>query len=362
MWRGMMVDRRQFLRSAGIGFATTLAPRSLLALERSDAVYASGFRAPDGSFGIATVTERGDIVDTTALPTRAHGISYNPQTNRIVAFARRPGTYAMIIDKSARTEPVVITAPEGRHYFGHGCFSPDGTLLYASENDFDNNRGMIGIYDGRDRFRRIGEHETYGIGTHDLAISDDGKVLIAANGGIETHPEFGRTKLNLDHMEPSLALIDAATGALIQKHTLPENLRQLSTRHLDVAADGKIWFACQYEGPRNHRPPLIGHFSEGEDLSFLPLPHATTIALANYVGAIAINRHEGLVGITSPKGGTALVLDAASGRVLRQEQMRDAAGVSAGPHDLAFSSYDGTFAGTKSPIAWDQHISTLIRR
>ncbi|MDI7864563.1 DUF1513 domain-containing protein [Rhizobiaceae bacterium n13] len=359
MWKGALVDRRGFLRAAGIGFAATLAPQSLLALGRSEAVYASGFRAPDGSYGIATVTERGEIIDKTTLPGRAHGMAYNSATNRIVAFARRPGTYAMVIDRSESVEPVVISAPEGRHYYGHGCFSPDGSLLYTSENDFDHNRGMIGIYDGRDRFRRIGEFQTYGIGTHDLAISDDGNTLIAANGGIETHPDFGRTKLNLDHMEPSLVLVDAASGALVQKHTLPEDLRRLSTRHLDIAADGRIWFACQYEGPRNDLPPLVGHFARGEALAFVSLPDDTTVRLGNYVGAIAINRRERLVGITSPKGGNAVIIDATTGRVLREEHIADAAGVAAGPHGLAFSSYDGSLAGKKSPVAWDQHIASL---
>jgi hypothetical protein len=30
-----------------------------------------------------------------------------------------------------------------------------------------------------------------------MTVSDDGRMLIVANGGIETHPDFGRTKLNL---------------------------------------------------------------------------------------------------------------------------------------------------------------------
>ncbi len=356
MWRGDIIDRRGFLKAAGIGFAAALSPGSLMALERADAVYASGFRAPDGSFGIATVTERGEIVDRVALPARAHGMAFSPAAGRAVAFARRPGTFAMVFDPSRRAEPVVITAPEGRHFYGHGHFSPDGRMLYASENDFDANRGRIGLYDASDRFRRIGEFDAHGIGTHDMTVSDDGNLLVIANGGIETHPDFGRTKLNLDRMEPSLVLLDARTGALVQRHSLPSSLSQLSTRHLDIADDGRIWFACQWEGPRNALPPLAGWLSRGEDIMLLDLPEETTVRLGNYVGAIAVNRRDGIVGLTSPVTGAAVTLDARSGVVLRQEAIREAAGVAPASRGIVVSSYDGQFGATRSAVAFDQHI------
>jgi hypothetical protein len=354
--RSGLIDRRSFVRAAGIGFLAFLRPGALMALERADAVYASGIRAADGSFAVATVTERGEIVDCVALPARAHGMAFSKATGRTVAFARRPGTYAMIFDPSGRDEPIVIAAAEGRHFYGHGAFSPDGRLLYASENDFDNNRGMIGLYDARNHFSRIGEYETYGTGPHDMTVSDDGRLLIVANGGIETHPDFGRTKLNLDHMEPSLTLIDAATGALIEKHGLPPEYAQVSTRHVDIDASGRIWFACQYEGPRNTLPPLVGHFGRGMDLSFVTLPDDTTRALGNYVGAIAVNRREGLVGVTSPVNGTAVTLDARTGAVLKVKSVANAAGIAASAKGFAVSSYDGVFEGTQSDVAWDQHI------
>lgn len=358
MWRSGQIDRRAFVKAAGFGFLAALQPRGLLALERADAVYASGIRTAKGSFAVATVTERGEIVDQVELPARAHGMAFSPVTGKTVAFARRPGTFAMIFDPRNKAEPIVITSVEGRHFYGHGTFSPDGRLLYASENDFDGNRGMIGVYDATNRFSRIGEFETYGIGPHDMTVSDDGRWLIVANGGIETHPDFGRTKLNLGNMQPSLTLVDAATGALIEKHVLPKQLSALSTRHVDVDADGRVWFACQYEGHRNDLPPLVGHFAKGEELTFVNLPEETTRRLGNYVGAIAVNRKDGLVGVTSPKGAF-VTIDARSGSVLAEEIISDAAGIAPAQHGFAVSSYDGNFLATHSDVAWDQHIAMI---
>ncbi|WP_408015634.1 DUF1513 domain-containing protein [Rhizobium alarense] len=361
MARSAPLDRRRFLKMAGAAWAAGLAPGGAFALDRTDAVFASGFMDADGSFGLATLAEDGRIIDRVGLPARSHGMAYSAETGHTVAFARRPGTFALIFDTRGRTAPQVIHCGEDRHFFGHGCFSPDGRLLYASENDFDANRGTVGIYAAADGYQRIGEFDTHGIGTHDMTVSPDGSMLVVANGGIETHPDFGRTKLNLDRMEPSLTLIDAATGTLIEKHGMPHALRQLSTRHVDMDASGRIWFACQYEGPRNDMPPLAGSFARGEPIRFLDLPETATRALANYVGAIAVNRPAGLVGLVSPKGGVSLSVEIATGRIVRRHIVRDAAGIAPAKDDFAVTSYAGRFGDRTEPVAFDQHLLRLGR-
>ncbi len=123
-----------------------------------------------------------------------------------MVFARRPGTFAMISIPRVRMNRSFPHAA-GCHFYGHGHFSPDGRLLYASENDFDGNRGVIGVYDAKDRFKRIMEFDAGGIGTHDMTVSDDGRLLIIANGGIETHPISGAPNsisITCSHRLPSL--------------------------------------------------------------------------------------------------------------------------------------------------------------
>lgn len=359
MGRTALFDRRHFLKASGLAFLAGLSPRGLAAMERADALYASAYRDEEGRFGIATLTESGELVDRALLPDRAHGLAYAPATDHLAAFARRPGTYMMIVARRGLSSPVVISAIEGRHFYGHGCFSPDGRRLFACENDFDDGRGVVGVYDATDNYRRLGEWLTHGIGPHDLSISDDGRFLIVANGGIETHPDFGRTKLNLDRMEPSLVLLDARDGGLIEKHRLPANLSRLSTRHVDTDGRGRIWFACQYEGARDERPPLAGSFAHGEAIRFLSLPDAVTEAMGLYVGAIAVNRREGLVGLASPKGGMTVTVDAATGRILAQSSVRDAAGIAPAPKGFAVSSYEGRFREKKLDLTFDQHIAAL---
>ncbi|WP_174802587.1 DUF1513 domain-containing protein [Martelella limonii] len=353
--RSGLIDRRSFIRAAGAAFLAGLSPRAGFALERTDAVYATGIRRPDGRFALALMGEDGTFISDVALPDRMHGLAVSPRTGQVAAFARRPGTFIYVTPAPEDGADTIVNAVPDRHFYGHGTFSPDGRLLYASENDFDNRRGVIGIYDARN-FLRLGEYPSYGIGPHDLSVTPDGRYLIAANGGIETHPDFGRTKLNLDHMEPSLALIDAANGALLEKHELPESLAQLSTRHLAIGEKGRIWFACQFEGPRNETPPLVGHFAMGEGLSFTPLPEDVTRGLGNYVGAIAYGN--GLIGLTSPKG-VVVSLEEASGRVVETRAVPDAAGIAPAKTGFAVGTYGGVFADRQHDLAFDQHAVRL---
>ncbi|AJY45746.1 DUF1513 domain-containing protein [Martelella endophytica] len=361
--RSALIDRRDFIRAAGVAFLTGLAPEAAFALTRADAVFATGVRKTDRSFALALMAEDGAFIAEIALPDRIHGLAVSPADGRAVAFARRPGTFAVAFDPAGAIAPSIFHTPENRHFYGHGAFSPDGLLLYASENDFDARRGVVGLYDARNGFARIGEFPTYGVGPHDLTVTPDGRFLIAANGGIETHPDFGRTKLNPDHMQPSLALIDAATGTLVEKHDLPPELSQLSTRHLALGGNGRIWFACQFEGPRNETPPLVGRFAPGEALSFAALPEDVTIGLGNYVGAIACNSRDGLIGLSSPKGeGMVVRLDEATGRFVSSERLANAAGIAPAAHGFAVGTYDGLFGGRRHDLAFDQHIIRLADR
>ncbi len=165
----------------------------------------------DGRYGVGVLTEQGRLVHALDLPERGHDITFDPVSRRSVVFARQPGTFAVVFDHTGEAEPVTIATVEGRHFYGHGVFSPDGALLYATENDFDNAAGVIGVYDATDGFRRIGEFATHGVGPHELLLCPDGKTLAIANGGIETHPDFGRAKLNIATMQPSLVFVDGAT-------------------------------------------------------------------------------------------------------------------------------------------------------
>ncbi len=165
-----MWQRRAFIKAAGAGFAAALLPSRAEALARSELVFASAIQKSGGGYGAALLTETGALVASVDLPDRGHDITFSPLTGKAVVFARQPGTFALVFDPAGREAPETLTSIEGRHFFGHGAFSPDGRLLYATENDFDDARGVIGIYDVMGGYKRVGEFDTYGTGPHEMLL------------------------------------------------------------------------------------------------------------------------------------------------------------------------------------------------
>lgn len=360
--RTPLIDRRDFLKAAGAGFAAALAPSAWAATLDTDAVFATAFVKRDGSYGAGILSEAGKLLYSVTLPDRGHDVTFDMVSRRSVVFPRKPGTIAVVFDHDRRSAPLTITSPAERHFYGHGVFSPDGALLYATENDFENAAGMIGIYDARDGFARIGEFPTHGVGPHELMLLNDGVTLAIANGGIETHPDFGKAKLNLATMQPSYVLIDRRSGDLLEKHLLPQNLHQLSIRHMDADQSGTIWFSCQYEGAIMDRPPLVGRAARGKDLELLEMPGSVLNGLRNYIGAMAANREAGTMAVSSPAGNSYVVFDTASGKVVSATNLTEVCGIAPDRAGFIATSGAGMIVATQQDAVsepdyvWDNHM------
>lgn len=321
-----MWQRRTFLKAAGAGFAASLLPQSAEALARTDVVFATATQEAPGRYGARVLTETGKLIVNVDLPVRGHDVAYSPQAERAVVFARRPGTFAVVFDPAGRAAPKTIASIEGRHFFGHGVFSADGKLLYATENDFEAGRGVLGIYDVAGGYKRIGEFQTYGVGPHEVILLPGGRTFAIANGGIETHPDFGRAELNLDSMDPSLSFVDARDGNLIGQLRLSSELRRLSIRHMVVDAQMRIWFGCQFRG-QHGKPQLVGYATLGGDIRLIELPPDALSGLRNYVGGLAISNDLETIAVSSPVGGTILCIDAGSVTPVAQTALRSTCGV-----------------------------------
>ena len=355
------IDRRTFIASAGSLFLSTLNARSAGILGESKALFSSCIKQRDGSFGAIILNEHGEVVTQIELPGRGHAVIFDRDSKRAVAFARRPGNFALVFDVAGLAPMQTILAPDGRHFYGHGVFSPKGNLLFASENDFETSAGKIGIYDVTSNFSRIGEFESHGIGPHEILLMPDGKTLVIANGGIETHPDFGRAKLNLSTMKPSLVFLNIETGELIEKHILPEKLNRLSIRHLAATSDNGVIFGCQFEGPKSETPPLVGRCQIGEGIKLWPA--VLENLLANYVGSVAVTNDGKHAAISSSKGGVYIILDAHNGNVVETHQMAGCGGITMTQKGIVASSARGILKRTgrknysrQFPFLFDNHL------
>jgi hypothetical protein len=219
-----------------------------------------------------------------------------------------------------------IDAAAGRHFYGHGAFSPDGRYLFTSENDYAAGRGVLGVRDATDGYRQIGELASFGVGPHELLLMPDGATLVVANGGIRTHPERDRAKLNLDSMTPSLAYLDLADGRLRGDYRLPEERHRLSIRHIAVLGTGGVAIAMQYEGDIRDRVPLVG-IHAGDRIRLLEAPAEVQAQMRQYGGSVAVDRGGGLIAVSAPRGNLITFWDAAAGAYLTSTMVADGCGV-----------------------------------
>jgi hypothetical protein len=261
------------------------------------------------------------------LPERGHGVTFRPDHDEGVVFARRPGTFAVAFDLQAGIALRRIDATGGRHFYGHGAFSPDGRYLFTSGNDYETGRGVLGIRDATDGYRQIGELASFGVGPHELLLMPDGATLVVANGGIHTHPERDRDKLNLDTMAPSLAYLDLADGKLCADYRLAETRRQLSIRHIAVLGSGAVAIAMQYEGDMRDQVPLVG-IHDGDRIRLLEAPAGIQASMRQYGGSVAVDCGGDLVAVSAPRGNLVTFWDATEKTFLTSTMLADGCGVS----------------------------------
>lgn len=326
----------------------------------SEARYLSAYAA-QGGFGVAVFDGRGAIRQQFALPGRGHGFAVKPDGRMAVAFSRRPGQWARAFEPHTGRVLQSIDAATDRNFCGHGAFSADGRLLFATEVIAATGEGVVGVYAADAGFRRIAEWSTLGLDPHEVLLMPDGVHLAVANGGILMRADLPRMKLNLAEMDPSLVYLDIRTGHIVRQVKPPTELRQLSIRHMAIGTRNQVLIGMQYEGPALDRVPLVAvHDGWASDapLRFLAIPEEQQSALNQYCGSVASDRTDRYLAITSPRGSTALICDLVSGAVSVIAGAADICGV-------ARSELAGGFtlsSGTGQLIQWQGHSEALLPR
>ncbi|WP_146585577.1 DUF1513 domain-containing protein [Puniceibacterium confluentis] len=357
-----MGSRRQFI-------ASLLAASALPTLSWADAGnprYLAAAREPGGGYALFGLSVAGRDTFRVPLPARGHAAAGHPHQPLAVAFARRPGTYALVIDCADGRVLHQLDLPEGRRFNGHGAFSAAGDVLYTSEIVAGSGRGLIGQWDTTRGFRRIGEFASHGIGPHEIARLPGSEDLVVANGGIHTALNDERSKLNLDTMQPNLSYVSAG-GRLLEQVTLAADLHRNSIRHLALRADGLVAFAMQSEDPAALAPPLLGLHRRGAPPVLATAPEAQQTRMKGYAGSIAFSGDGAHIALTSPHGSVVCVFEAA-GQFVGMLNRADVSGV--GPATGGFLTTDGLGGlcrikgGALSPLvaaprAWDNHLVTL---
>jgi len=388
--------RRRWLASAlGVASGAVLLPRALAAQDASASKpippapsprYVTTARLGVDDHRLVLLDERGQVLHQQPLPARAHGAATLGKRGLGCVFARRPGNWFCALDARRPDTLHTVAALPGRRFSGHGVYSLSGSRLYTTENDIDRQRGVIGVYDVDDGYRRVGEFDSGGIGPHELIRLRGTDRLVVANGGIATHPDVGegREPLNLADMAPSLAVIDGRDGRGESQHRLPDARHRISLRHLTADAGGRVWYAGQYGRladddrplPVDDTQALAGSMTLGNHartgrhraLQPLALPDDLLPRHQGYLSSVASAGEDVLY--TAARDGVAFAIDAKRRQLVDRQPFMDCSGVahdaqggyvvSSGTGELARLSSDGRWLD-REPLAmtafrWDNHL------
>lgn len=336
------ISRRRFIQSSALMFAPPLVSLSLQGCNQKNKEigwYISGSDNHQGEHHLSVFDTHGTPVTTIPVEQRVHGQAINPvNSEQVVFFARRPGVEAYVLDINERRVTHRFQSGENRHFFGHGTFSRNGQYLYSCENNYASGEGVIVVRDTA-TWQKLSEFSAYGVGTHQIALMPDGNHIVAANGGILTHPDTPRLKLNLDTMKPSLTYIECESGKHLESY-YPQH-HQMSIRHLDVAEDNTVGVAMQYQGNKQDTVPLIA-FHKGEDqLQYAKASTEAWRGMKQYTASISLNIKQQLAAVTTPRGNAVTFWDMKTGHLLHRETMTDVAGVTYSNKDNCFVTTTG---------------------
>lgn len=308
----------------------------------------------DSGFGVVGIDADRQIVWKTTMPERVHDIvvqpnasQFNDSENRdVVVMGRRPSEGFWVLDTATGQVKHAVKSAADRHFYGHACYSLDGSQLYVTENDTVTLNGKIGIYEVNDSYQKVAEFDSHGIGPHELIMHPDSETLIIANGGIKTE-QASREELNLDSMRPSLVYLNRHNGELLEQ-IIPEH-NQMSTRHLAMHDDGTVMIGIQFQGERHINVPLVLTHRRGES-EFRPLimPNNQWQRFHQYIASVAVDSNKNQLCVTTPIGGCAAIYDLTTRELIDAVSLPDCAGASTLTNKSTFSANDESYTSEEN--------------
>ncbi|MDU0354015.1 DUF1513 domain-containing protein [Paraglaciecola aquimarina] len=332
----MTISRRQFILGASqVALSAWLFPACTA--QKTEQWLVSTCNDKQGQNLAVAINSQGHVISQVTLPARGHdSLALPHKLGHALVFARRPDRFAVEIDFVNGEIVNNIQSQVDSHFYGHGVFSKDGQYLYTTENQFDKKRGLIVVRDAQ-TYRVLDRFDSGGIGPHELALMPDGKTLVVANGGIETHPQQPRKKLNINNMRPNLAYVDIETGKVISSYAPPDN--QLSLRHLTTRQDGAVFVGAQYQGQKMAMQPLVfSHHGENR-LQAFKAPPSQTYQMQQYTASLLVK--DNLLCVSCPRGSHLSFWDTATRTFISQQRFRDVSGLAYSQGRMLASSGKG---------------------
>lgn len=348
----MTINRRQLLLGASqAALAAWLLPACTT--QKSAQWLVSACNNQQGQTMAAAFNNQGEMVSCVKLPARGHdAIALPKKPGYGLVFCRRPDRFAVEIDFINGKITNNIQSQTDSHFYGHGVLSKDGQYLYTTENLYEKKRGLIVVRDAHN-YQVLDRFDSGGVGPHELALMPDGNTLVIANGGIETHPNQPRKKLNLGDMQPNLAYLHIASGKVLSSFAPPDN--QLSIRHLAVGQNGAVYAGAQYQGKKSTIKPLVFAHHGENNLQAFGASQTQWYKMRQYTSSLLVK--DDLLYVSCPRGSHLSFWDTATREFVGQQAFSDVSGLAYSSGNILASSGKGLL----KKLSQTSHTIPIIR-
>ncbi len=236
-------------------------------------------------------SDEGNTKVITDIGFLAHGVIKHPKHAPQVAVFEKKGPGGCEIDLKENRLIRRIQPSKGCEFYGHGAYSADAKVLYATEYDKESYAGKMVLRDASD-LSVVGEFPTHGEWPHDCQFIDDGKVVAITNGGGSI--EGGA--------EPCVTYVSVPDGKLIERITFDNPL--INAGHLLVSSKGDLAVAhAMREG--YHGETALGALSlrpKSATFKTMVTPAGVTGAMHGETLSIVLHEPTGIVAATNPYG------------------------------------------------------------
>ena len=248
----------------------------------------------------------------------AHGVTPAPHAPERAVLFEKHGRGCCEVDLRSREMLRKVETVEGREFYGHGAYSPDGSLLYCTESDVEDRfRGVVAVRDG-ESFELLGEFPTYGNAPHDCHFVDAGRTLVITNGG---DPIGGPSA-------PSVTFVEVASEKLVEKVELDNP--KLNAGHVATTADRELAVVSAPRDGLQHEARPLGGLSLRTERGLLRArlePADVTSRMIGETLSVAIHEPTRTIAATNPDGDLVSFWDLETGELRRSLDLPRVRGV-----------------------------------
>jgi len=235
-------------------------------------------------------TPAAEPIPTDFLP---HGLAFHPRDRHRVAAFEKHGPGACEVDLNARAVRRPIATAPHRSFYGHGAYSHDGAVLFATETLRETRAGVLVARDA-DTLAVLGEVPTHGLAPHDCTLRPDG-VMVVTNGG-------GPLGDDSPAARACVTWVELASGRLLERLTLTSS--RYNTGHLALGEGGALAVvSAPRDGlaPSTHRGGLTVR-APGRAALTVDAPRPVVDRMLGETLSVLLDEPRDLVAATNPLG------------------------------------------------------------